>query len=86
VIALNPTFSKELRTLPPNLSLLREIARVSGGKLSPEEGDIYSPDDRFGSSDVPLLPWMVGFALLLFLVDIFMRRSPFIWKALGQKS
>ncbi len=86
VVALNPTFSEELRTLPPNLPLLREIARISGGKLSPEDGDIYSPDDRFGSLAFPLLPWLVGFALLLFFVDIYMRRSPFIWKALGRKS
>ena len=73
---LSYTWTDEYRLLPPNNRLLRDISASTGGMFAPEAKDIFADYD-----DAQLVPrsmwyWFVAAALLLFLVDILIRRAP----------
>jgi len=73
---LSYAWTDEYRLLPPNNQLLREISEQTGGVFAPKAQDIFADYD-----DTQLVPrsiwyWFVAAALLLFLADILIRRSP----------
>lgn len=76
-------FSDEYRALPPNIELLGAIAEKTGGKLAPEIREVFDAGADHGKQSKQLWPWFALFALLLFLLDIAMRRSPIAWRRLG---
>ena len=69
-------YPDEYRSLPPNVNLLRALAEETGGKLSPEIGEIFAAQGDRGNSRRPLWPWFAAIALLLYLCDIAVRRCP----------
>ena len=75
---LSYTWTDEYRMLPPNNALLRELSESTGGVFAPKAQDVFAD---YGDSQFvprPLWPWFVALALLLFLADILIRRSPWV--------
>jgi len=78
---LSYTWTDEYRMLPPNNLLLRELSESTGGIFAPKAQDVFAD---YGDSRLvprPLWPWLVVAALLLFLADILIRRSPWIGRS-----
>lgn len=76
--ALFYPYSDELRSRPPDLELLQSIAQYTGGKVGASVKEIFDPQDDRGVSRRPLWPWFAAAALLLYILDILMRRAPFV--------
>jgi Ca-activated chloride channel family protein len=70
------SYSDEYRLLPANLPLLRTLSEQTGGVFAPTAEEIFKPRGDGGVSSVPLWPYCAGAALLLFLLDILVRRVP----------
>ncbi|MEO7271239.1 MAG: VWA domain-containing protein [Vicinamibacterales bacterium] len=64
----------ELRFSPPDASLLSAIARTTGGTFQPAAADLSRAPRTVGTSRYPLAPWLFALALLLWPVDIVLRR------------
>jgi Mg-chelatase subunit ChlD len=74
------TYPDEYRLLSANLPLLRTLSEQTGGSLSPGEDEIFKPRGDGGLRVTPLWPYFAGAALLLFLLDILVRRAPWSWR------
>jgi hypothetical protein len=72
-------YSDEYRVLPPNLPLLRALSEQTGGAFAPKAEEIFAPRGDRGFSATSLWPYCAGVALLLFLLDILVRRAPWRW-------
>jgi hypothetical protein len=70
------SYPDEYRTLPPNLPLLRTLSEQTGGIFAPKAEEIFRARGDTGLRTTPLWPYCAGFALLLFLLDILVRRAP----------
>ncbi len=73
---LSVGYDDELRIRPTNEVLLRTVAETSGGRYAPAPEQLF---DLRGTAQrpVPLWPWLVTMALLLFLIDVALRRIDF---------
>jgi len=71
-------FSDELRALPPNISLLQTIAQETGGKFAPTAQDIFADHGEVGQNEQPLWRWFALAALLFYLIDLAVRRAPWV--------
>lgn len=69
-------YPDEYRILPANLSLLRTLSEQTGGVFAPKVDEIFAPRDDVGFTVTRLWPHCAGAALLLFLLDILVRRAP----------
>jgi Mg-chelatase subunit ChlD len=74
--ALYYSRSDEDRLLPPNVPLLRTLSEQTGGALAPAPDAIFEARGDGGLAAVALWPALAGLALLLFLLDIAVRRVP----------
>jgi hypothetical protein len=74
------SYPDEYRVLPANLTLLRTLSEQTGGALAPDVAEIFRPRGDGGMRSTPLWPVFVSFALLLFLLDILVRRAPWRWR------
>ena len=70
-------YDDELRLRPTDEKLLEAVARVSGGTYRPAPEAVFAPDERTASQPVPLWPYLVIAAALLFLADVALRRIDF---------
>ena len=70
------SYSDEYRLLPANLPLLRTLSEQTGGVFAPAAEEIFKPRGDGGVSTAPLWRYCAGAALLLFLLDILVRRAP----------
>jgi uncharacterized membrane protein len=70
------SYPDEYRLLPANLTLLRTLSEQTGGIFAPRAEEIFAPRGDSGVTTTPLWPYCVGAALLLFLLDILVRRAP----------
>ncbi len=73
---LSYTWTDEYRALPPNNALLRELSERTGGVFAAKAQDIFANYDDSQLVARPLWHWFVAVALLLFLLDILLRRAP----------
>lgn len=69
-------WSDEYRVLPPNNALLRALSEQTGGVFAPKADDIFAQGADGGVAPKPLWSWFAAAALLLFLLDILVRRAP----------
>ncbi len=73
--ALTISYKPEYRHLSVNEKYLKEIARVTGGSYSPNVQDLLRVEEN---DAVPvrrkLWPWLLGAALVLFVLDVALRR------------
>ncbi len=72
--ALAVDYSDELLVRPTNEELLRTVASVSGGKYNPQPAEVFAPDQRTADRVTPLWSYFVLAALLLWVVDVGLRR------------
>jgi Ca-activated chloride channel family protein len=77
-------YPEELRLRSSNEDLLRNVARVSGGIFGPSPEDIFKSDGRTTRQATPLWPFLLVAAIVLFVVDVALRRIDFSL-ILGQK-
>ena len=70
------TYPDEYRMLPANEALLRTLSEQTGGVFAPRAEEIFMPLGDRGVITTRLWPSFAGLALLLFLLDILVRRAP----------
>jgi len=68
------TFSSEYRPGPADERLLTEVAKAASGKFGIRPGDAFRTDLPLGRRQIDLAPWLLVIALVLFPVDIALRR------------
>lgn len=73
-------YSDELKLLPPGEATLQQISRASGGRYGVEASTVGEADDRTAREPVPLWPWLLMTALVIFIADVAFRRIE-IWQA-----
>jgi Mg-chelatase subunit ChlD len=70
-------YDDELRIRPTDEALLEAVARASGGTFRPDPEAVFAPDERTASRPVPLWPYLLVAAALIFLADVALRRIDF---------
>ncbi len=70
-------YDDELRIRPTDEAWLKSVAQASGGTYSPDPEAIFAPDERSASRPVPLWPYLLMVAAILFLLDVALRRIDF---------
>jgi hypothetical protein len=70
-------YDDELRIRPTDEALLESIAKASGGTFKAEPEAVFAADERTASQPVPLWPYLVIAAALIFLADVALRRIDF---------
>jgi len=70
-------YPDELRLRPTNEVLLRKIAEVSGGRYTTDPAKILEQEERTAHRAQPLWPYLLTAAMLLFLLDVALRRIDF---------
>ena len=73
-------YTDEYRLYPANAELLNAIAVQTGGKLLPENEEIFADYGEAASVPTPLWPLLATLGLLFYLLDIGLRRAPWFWK------
>jgi uncharacterized protein YegL len=81
--ALHARFSDEYRLMPPNISLLSALAAETGGSIGAGIDEVLSAGTDRGLQVRELWSWLAAAVLLLFLLDILLRRAPVAWRWLG---
>lgn len=69
-------YPDELRLRPTNEGLLRKLASVSGGIYNPDPGQVFAERGTAHRAR-PLWPWLLSAAVILFVVDVSLRRIEF---------
>ncbi len=75
--ALVVNYDDELRLRPTDEKLLQAIAEVSGGTYRPDPAQIFASSERTAARPIPLWPYLVVAAALIFLIDVALRRIDF---------
>jgi uncharacterized membrane protein len=70
-------YDEELRLRPTNEKLLQAVAQASGGTYRPEPEAVFAPDERSAARAVPLWPYLLTAAALIFVLDVALRRIDF---------
>jgi Ca-activated chloride channel family protein len=70
-------YDDELRIRPTNENWLESVARASGGTFRPDPDAVFAPDERSASRPVPLWPYLLMIAAVIFLADVALRRIDF---------
>ncbi|MCH2200460.1 MAG: VWA domain-containing protein [Fuerstiella sp.] len=70
-------YSDELRIRPANESLLKSIARHSGGTYNPSIDAAFADDSRRVTRPTAMWPWLLTMALGLLVLDVALRRVDF---------
>jgi uncharacterized membrane protein len=70
-------YDEELRLRPTNEKLLQAVAQASGGTFRPEPEAVFAPDERTAARAVPLWPYLLTAAALIFVLDVALRRIDF---------
>jgi hypothetical protein len=67
-------YPSELRLRPTNVKRLQQIAEASGGMFDPTTEELLADNDRSARRAEVLWPHLLGVALLLFVIDVALRR------------
>jgi hypothetical protein len=70
------SYSDEYRSARADVALLRALSEQTGGAFAPDAAEIFRPRGDGGVTERPLWPWLAAFALLLYLLDLLVRRAP----------
>lgn len=76
-------YPEEYRLKPVDRTFLDALATQTGGKVAPEPADVFAPLGESATVPRPLWPWFGGAALLLYLLDLLIRRLPWLRRSLG---
>jgi hypothetical protein len=75
-------YPDEYRFYPPDVAKLEALSLETGGKVGPSVEDIFEVGDERASVPTALAPFLMGLALVLYLLDIAVRRVPGLWQKL----
>ena len=81
-------FAPEFRDLRDNSPLLEEVASLTGGRTFElgTEADLFETAGlKFPETQLPITPWLMGLWIVLFLLDVAVRRIAFDWLAAKQR-
>lgn len=67
-------YPDELRIGKTNQAKLRAITQATGGLYAPAAADVFAPTDRTARRTTPLWPYLVAAAVVLFVIDVALRR------------
>jgi len=67
-------YPDELRLRPSNTELLRSIAAAAGGRFDARPESVFDRPERTATRAVPLWTYLVTAAVLLFVLDVALRR------------
>ncbi len=67
-------YPDELRLKPTNEPLLRALAQTTSGLYNPEPARLFDPTPARAQDATPLWPWLTAAAILLFILDVALRR------------
>lgn len=70
-------YSDELRIRPTNETLLQSIASTSGGTYDPAPQSVFDRETETANRPTPLWPYLLTAALILFVIDVALRRIDF---------
>ena len=70
-------YPDELRLRPVNEELLKKVAEVSGGQFDIQPESVLDVGEQRENHAEALWPYLLAIALLLFLVDVALRRIDF---------
>lgn len=74
------SYPKEFLTTATDEDALRRwAAATTGGKFAPDASEVFAPSQKAAAERLDLTPWFLSLALLLFPLDIWLRRRT--WKA-----
>jgi uncharacterized membrane protein len=79
-------YPAEYRSTPPDLALLGAIAGRTGGKVGASVAEIFDAQGERGARRTPLWPWLVGSALVMYLLDILLRRASWVRRLFERKT
>lgn len=77
---LHQDYPAEYRGLPPDMNLLEGLASATGGKVAASIPEIFAQRGDVSPDTRELWPWLAACALLFYLLDIALRRSPLAWR------
>ena len=75
-------YPDEYRFYPPDVEKLEALSRETGGKVGPSIEEIFDVGEDRASVPTALAPILMGLALFLYLLDIAVRRVPWLWQKL----
>tara|TARA_R110002049_G_scaffold4601_4_gene31936 strand:- start:187358 stop:190024 length:2667 start_codon:yes stop_codon:yes gene_type:complete len=67
-------YHDELRLHPPDTEALKKIAESTGGNFDPSVDEMLRPDARSARLPLPMWPYLLMTALVLFVFDVAVRR------------
>lgn len=67
-------YPPEFRPVTDQAPLLQKIAQVSSGKFNPSPGEIFRPARHSVAARREIAPFLLGFAVLLWPLDVWLRR------------
>lgn len=67
-------YSDEYKAVKPNQALLTRIAEQSGGKVLKDPSEAFRNMSYKSETRTPITQWLILFAMLLFFIDITLRR------------
>jgi hypothetical protein len=68
------SYPSEYRWLPPDLEKLRTISTETGGTFQPNGPEIFATGGASSLAPFALWPWLAAAALILYLLDVLLRR------------
>lgn len=71
-------YADEYRNYPPDMELLATLTAQTGGKVGPSIAEIFDPQGDHGVTRIALWPWLAAAALALYLLDLALRRVPWV--------
>ena len=72
---MTDTTAKERRIKPTNEQLLRQIAESTGGEYNPTPESVFLVNPKRSMRiPIPLEPYLLSFAAILFVLDVFLKR------------
>jgi uncharacterized membrane protein len=78
-------YPDEYRTFPPDIRLMEVLARETGGKVAPSISEIFAQQGDDSTTTTILWPWFAALALIFYLGDIAVRRTPLAWRWFGAR-
>ncbi|CAN0057716.1 unnamed protein product, partial [Phaeothamnion confervicola] len=73
-------YADEYRAFPPDADLLAALAQATGGKVAPAIAEVFARQGDESKTTKSLWPLFSILALVFYLLDIAMRRSPLAWR------
>jgi len=77
---LHQDFADEYRAFPPDIEMLDALARATGGKIAPSIAEVFAQQGDESRATKTTWPWFSLLALISYLLDIAVRRSPVAWR------